>query len=489
MPFDCEIEGFNRVHFIGIGGIGMSGIASVAKSQGMEVSGSDLKDSKVARALRKQGIDVRIGHSAKTIEEIDPEVVVISSAIPERNPELRWARERGVPVWARAQMLAYVCRSKKILAVAGTHGKTTTSSILASAMVKLDADPSFLVGGIIDGHDTNARYGSGDACVIEADESDGSFIYVTPYIAIVTNIEEDHLDHYGNLDAIKSAFADFLGAIPADGLAIVCADCEGLVELAKGAAKCDVVSYGFGSDADIKVTANDDGSCIAGFKSGQAKIKLGSNPGTHNMLNATAAVIALEKMGYTSEKAAEAVSAFSGVRRRFDLVGKCNGITVIDDYGHHPTEIRATLKAASSMGFNRTIVLFQPHRYSRTQALADQFATAFDDADYVAVMDVYSAGEAPIPGITGKTIVDAVKSHDPAKSIDWFEGRADVVDRIVAILQPGDLIFTMGAGDITAIGPQILEALESPEYTTDTSHILKNPTGFQIREPLEGAEE
>ena len=451
-----------KVHFVGIGGVGMSGIASVAKKLGMEVSGSDMKESKYSKALKRQGIKVSIGHDARNIAESDPDVVVVSSAIPETNPELVAARAAGIEIWPRAKMLAYVGNGYKVLAVAGTHGKTTTSSMLAAALVELGADPAFLVGGIIDGFDSNARYGGGDYCAVEADESDGSFTYLDPYMAIVTNIEADHLDHYGDLASIQRAFSEFVSFVPAEGCVVACGDSEGLADLMKASTEAHVVSYGMGEACDVRTLPAADGSfTIVAGDGAQVTMRLQANPGVHNMLNATAVVALLMQLGYGLEESARAVESFSGVRRRFDLVGTAKGITVIDDYGHHPTEIKATLAAAQKLGAKRIHVLFQPHRYSRTASLADEFATAFDGVDKVTVMDVYSAGETPIPGVTGKTVVDSVLAHDPSMDISWVQGRAEVVSYLADWLQDGDLLITMGAGDITAIGPMVLEALES----------------------------
>lgn len=455
----------SRVHFIGIGGVGMSGIASVACSLGIAVTGSDLKESKYSKSLRSQGIEVWIGHSAANIDKSNPDVAVVSSAIPDSNPELVRAKELGIEIWPRAKMLALVCEQFKVIAVAGTHGKTTTSSMLASALVELNADPSFLVGGIIDDFDSNARFGSGEYCAIEADESDGSFTYLNPYIAIVTNIEADHLDHYlGGIGEIYTAFADFVSSIPPDGLLVACGDSDEAAKLLRSSCKAPLVLYGLSEKCDVCLKAHEDGSFTITMPDGRtATGKLSHSPGIHNMLNAASVLVVLDHIGFPLDKAMQAISSFKGVRRRFDLVGKVAGVTIVDDYGHHPTEIAATLAAASNMGFSRIHVLFQPHRYSRTKALAKEFAKAFDLADIVTVMDVYSAGETPIPGVTGKTIVDSVLAHDSKKKISWISRRDDIIDSLAKSLNPGDLLITMGAGDVTAIGPLVLERLEAQE--------------------------
>lgn len=455
-----EDKSLEKVHFIGVGGVGMSGIAIVARRLGMQVSGSDLKESKHFKNLRAEGVDAYVGHDAAAIGRVQPDVVVVSSAIRETNPELVAAREAGIEVWPRAKMLAYVCRNYKVLAVAGTHGKTTTSSLLAASLVELGADPAFLVGGIIDGFDTNARFGQGDYCAIEADESDGSFTFLDPFVAIVTNIEADHLDHYANIGEIEEAFAEFVGHVPEDGCVIACGDDERLAEVVRSSAKAPVVLYGLDEGNDVRVVPGEGGAFTVLLPDGSApELRLAANPGVHNMLNAAAVVTALTRIGFSADDCARAVASFTGVRRRFDHVGECGGIVIVDDYGHHPTEIAATLTAARSMDYKRIHVLFQPHRYSRTQALAAEFGTAFADADRVVVMDVYSAGETPIPGITGKTVADAVLAVEPGKDIVWAEGREGVPELVAEGLEPGDLLITMGAGDVTAMGPLVLAVL------------------------------
>lgn len=457
-------DGIGSIHFIGIGGVGMSGIALVAHDRGLKVSGSDLKESRATAALREAGIEVFIGQSPANVEGRDIDVVVISSAIPPDNPELSVLVARGVPVWARARMLAWLGRGRKTLAVAGTHGKTTTSSMLATSLVRLGADPTFLIGGVVDGLDTNASSGSGGHYVVEADESDGSFVYLDPYIAVITNIEEDHLDHYADLEAIRTAFREFAGAHQGDGVVIVCGDDPQLPELARATGR-DVLTYGFSADCDIVCgNVSHEGLrtrfdvTVAG--GGTASLELVANPGEHNVLNATAVMAVLCFLGYTPEVAAGAVSGFTGVRRRFDFVGKEAGIDVVDDYGHHPTEVAATIRAATELGYRHVHVLFQPHRYSRTQALAEEWGPAFDRADSVTFMDVYSAGEAPIPGVSGKTLVDSVLAHDPHMQVAWMPHRGDVAPYLAQRLVPGDLLLTMGAGDITAMGPVVLDTLQ-----------------------------
>lgn len=455
---------FNNIHFIGLGGVGMSGIALVAASRGYTVSGSDLKESKILHKLDKAGVKVFIGHDAGHIAETEPDIVVVSSAIRETNPELVAARERGIEVWPRARMLAYLGEGRRTLAVAGTHGKTTASSMLATALDHLDAKPTFVIGGVVDGYDTNALPGEGDTYVVEADESDGSFVYLDPYIAVVTNIEEDHLDHYADLDEIKEAFLEFMSSVPEDGAVIVCGEDPSLPELAHRSGRT-VLSYGFSEDCDVtcRMEKGERGEnrFSVEFPGGKvASVSLPASPGRHNILNATAIMCVLRQLGYGLAESSQAVSSFTGVRRRFDRVASVDGVDIVDDYGHHPTEIAATIEAAKTLGYEHVHVLFQPHRYSRTEALAGEFAVAFDGADSVTFMDVYSAGETPIPGVTGKTLVKSVLEHNPRAQVGWMPHAAEIAPYFMGKLHSGDLLITLGAGDVTDIGPLVAAALE-----------------------------
>lgn len=458
------MNGVFSIHFIGVGGVGMSGIALVAHERGMKVSGSDLKESRNTRSLVKAGVPVAIGHDASNIPD-DCDLVVISSAIPASNPELVAARERGLKIWHRSEMLAALGAGRKTLAVAGTHGKTTSSSMLATTVDGMGLDPSFLIGGTVDGYDVNARDGSGEYYIVEADESDGSFVHLSPYVALVTNIEPDHLDHYGTLEAIYEAFGDFLSLLPDDGAAVVCADNPRIAELARSTGKRTIV-YGPASNPESQVAYTVTGQKGIGhtfdvsFPDGQtASVAITRNPGMHNVSNATGVMAVVWACGLDVRAAAEALSTFTGVRRRFDLVGEAGGVTVVDDYGHHPTEIKATIQAASELGYRHVHVLFQPHRYTRTQSLAASFGAAFDAADDVTVMDVYPAGETPIPGVSGKTVVASILAHDSRAQVAWMPHRAETVGYLASKLVPGDLLLTMGAGDVTGMGPQVLAAL------------------------------
>ena len=455
----------DRVHFIGIGGSGMSGLALVAHDRGIKVSGSDLKQSRYMRSLLRAGVPVSVGHDAAYVQDPDIDIVVVSSAIPENNPEYQAARERGLDIWPRARMLAWLGEGRKTLAVAGTHGKTTTSAMLATALDRLGADPTFLVGGVVDGYDSTARAGKGEYYVVEADESDGSFTWLNPTLAIVTNIETDHLDHYADLGEIIESFTSFLGKMSPEGTLVIWSETAGLAGLI-GAGGRDLCLYGAGDCGGAGLVCEPKGihDFDVVFADGQrCSLRLPVSPGFHNMLNATAVMGALDALGFDRDAAAAALSSYSGVRRRFDHLGEAGGVTVVDDYGHHPTEIAATLRAASELGYHRVHVLFQPHRYSRTQALLGDFARAFDDADTISFMDIYSAGETPIPGINGEALVEALLGHDPGADARFIRHRADVPDDMARIAEPGDLIITMGAGDVTTLGSFILEALEARE--------------------------
>lgn len=459
-------ERIKQVHFIGVGGVGMSGIARVAHDQGMQVSGSDIKESRYTKQLREAGITVFIGQKAENIPEGNP-VVVISTAILENNPELIEARRRGLEIWHRAQMLAHLGVGLDTLAVAGTHGKTTTSSMLASALDALGADPTFLIGGIVRAYGTNAHSGTGDHYVVEADESDKSFTYLSPKAVLVTNIEADHLDHYKDLDEIYDKFHDFMGLVPEDGVIVACGDEPHVVEIARSEGR-RMYTYGFNEGCDVRITSYEPhgiGSRYTAVMPDGTQVEgtIKQNPGRHNVLNATGVITLLWALGFDAAKVAQALSGFAGVRRRFDLVGEVGGVTVVDDYAHHPTEIAATISAAAGLGYKHVHVLFQPHRYSRaplfTQVLHNEFGAAFDKADSVTFMDVYPAGEAPVPGVSGKTFLNVVLEHEGHPQADFVAHRVDIVPHLMDKLQPGDLVITMGAGDVTAMGPQIIDAL------------------------------
>jgi UDP-N-acetylmuramate--alanine ligase len=440
----------------------MSGLAKVLADRGVAVSGSDLRLSRYAAALRDAGVVIHIGHDSANLG--DPEVVVVSSAIPESNPELAEARRRGIPVWQRARMLAELAGERRTVAVAGTHGKTSTSSMLAVALSAMGLDPTFLIGGELNDVGSNARCGSGDLYVVEADESDGSFLLLTPHVAIVTNVEADHLDHYGTFGAVVDAFRSFLGQVDASGAAVLCADDETLMGLAS-ACPGRVVTYGRSSSADVRVERmRPHGGGVrfeVAFPDGQRVSAMIAVPGEHMALNATGVLAALWALGFAPVDAARGLDAFAGVKRRFERVGEVAGVTVVDDYAHHPTEVRATLQGAHDAGFGRVWVVFQPHRYTRTAALQAEFGDSFVDADRLVLMDVYSAGESPVPGISGKTVLDSVLHSAPRTRAAYFPHRADVAGYVADRVRPGDLVMTMGAGDVTTMGAEIVRAMEA----------------------------
>lgn len=446
----------------------MSGIARVASDLGMTVSGSDMNASRYTDQLIEAGVRIFIGHDAANVTP-DVDVVVVSTAIPATNPEYARAVELGIPIWQRARMLAELGVGKKTLAAAGTHGKTTTSSMLATAVDALGLAPTFVVGGIVDAYHTNAVSGTGEYYVVEADESDGSFLNLNPYVALVTNVEADHLDHYtGGIEEIRATFAQFMTSVPEEGAVVVCGDDPSLVELAKSTGR-RVVSYGFGEDCDTRVldyrTQGIGTLFTLAFADGTRVVcNLTRNPGKHNALNAAGVLSVLWALGEDVVAASAGLSGYRGVRRRFDLVGECAGVTVVDDYAHHPTEIAATLSAAADLDFKRIVVLFQPHRYSRTQSLAAQFGEAFEQAHELTVLDVYAAGEAPIEGVSGALVADAVRAAHPEQCNVTFEpSKQAAVKAIAEQCKPGDLVFTMGAGDVTTLGPAILSALAEKE--------------------------
>ena len=455
------------VHFIGIGGVGMSGIARVAHDQGMKVSGSDLRQSRYTDQLEEAGVTVFIGHAAENIPD-DVDVVVVSTAILDHNPEYQEALSRNLPIWHRAKMLAALGYGLETLAVAGTHGKTTTSSMLASVLDAMGESPTFLIGGIVRAYGTNAHSGKGRYYVVEADESDKSFTHLDPTAVIVTNIEADHLDHYEDLNEIYEQFGMFIKSVPAYGKVVVCGDDPNLVEVAKKTGH-QVITYGFSDECDVVVASYEPSGVGSVFSlrlpdGSVVKSSVKQNPGKHNVSNAAGVLTLLWALGKDVKKAASLLSEFAGVKRRFDLVEKVNGVTIVDDYAHHPTEIAATIAAAKQLDFKKVHVLFQPHRYSRvplfTQVLREEFSSAFDQADTLTFMDVYPAGEAPVPGVSGKTFLDVVLQHEGHPKAAYVAHRVQTASYLAQLVNEGDLVITMGAGDVTAIGPQLAAVMK-----------------------------
>lgn len=445
-----------RVHFIGIGGAGMSGLARIALSHGIKVSGSDAKDSNVIVALTALGANVLVGHKSENVDGAD--LVVFSTAISENNPERLRAIDLGIPIIARATALALLMSESKSIAVAGTHGKTTTSSMLTVALQATGADPSFAIGGTITASGSNAHRGTGEFFVAEADESDGSFIAYHPYGAIITNIEHDHVDYFADESAVLEVFNDFIETIASDGFLIYCNDDKGSRKLGSTVTKIRTFTYGTSPDSDLvidQVALLPLGSSGRAIWHGKVIGKLELNvPGHHNLMNAAAALATGVVLDQAPNEMIDGLATFKGAGRRFEIKGTVNGIRVIDDYGHHPTEIEVTLAAARRFaGDGRLIVIFQPHRYSRTKAFIDNFATTLDLADEVIVLEIYAASEKPIAGISSEAIVEKMSN---GRFIPNF---MEAVETVVKSAKPGDVIITLGAGDVSSLAPIIVEEL------------------------------
>jgi UDP-N-acetylmuramate--alanine ligase len=446
------------VHFIGIGGAGMSAIAMVLAGLGVRVTGSDLKASRYTRLVEEAGVQVVVGHAAANLG--DPALVVISSAIPGTNPELREARRRDIPVLQRAEMLARVMAMRRGIAVAGTHGKTTTSSMIAHALHELGKSPTFLVGGEVNDRGSNAGVGDGEWLVAEADESDGSLVNLRPEIAVITNVELDHHSHYGCLDEVHDVFRHFVSQLPADGL-LVLVEGGGSGFLADES-PAPVVTCGIGAgDLSAEVVRVDDtGSESIVRRDGEEVAHLALRvPGEHNVLNALAALAVLERCGVPPAQAAPPLATFSGAGRRYQEIGRCGGVRIVDDYAHHPSEIAATLRAARAGDYRRVVAVFQPHLYSRTRYLQREFGRALTLADVAVVTDIYPAREEPEPGVTGKLVVDAFLSERPSGPIAYMPRLPDVVHYLRGRVKEGDLVITLGAGDVFHVGEELLAEL------------------------------
>ncbi|HEX7535638.1 MAG TPA: UDP-N-acetylmuramate--L-alanine ligase [Dermatophilaceae bacterium] len=489
--FTAEIpaaDTLGSVHFIAIGGAGMSGVARVMLARGLAVSGSDAKKSLVLAALVAEGANVHIGHDASYLGDAD--TVVISSAIREDNVELREARSRGLRVLHRSQALVSVMQGSRRVAVAGANGKTTTTSMLVVALQQCGLDPSFAVGGELAKHGTNAHHGTGDIFVAEADESDGSFLVYRPEVAIVTNVQPDHLDFYGTFEAVQAAYARFAATVQPDGLLVTCADDQGsrgLCEVAR-AAGARVITYGMAADADIRLTGvggvgmhahaqltrtGGDRSGSVGEGAGVGSVAGGSAgrldigiPGRHNLLNATAAfVAATEGLGQDPDRVLAGLAGFTGTRRRFEPKGEVAGVRVVDDYAHNPGKVAAVVETALVLAApGRLIVVFQPHLYSRTRDFAAELAASLSPADIVLVMDVYAAREDPMPGVSGALITDQLSRQQggdvqAGERFRFVPSWSDVAPLVVQVAREGDLVLTVGAGDVTMIGPEILRLL------------------------------
>jgi UDP-N-acetylmuramate--alanine ligase len=456
-----------RVHFVGVGGVGMCGLAEILQNLGCLVSGSDLHDGPALERLRGLGVLISIGHDARQVSDAD--VVVVSSAVRAGNPEVQEAERRHVPVIPRAEMLAEIMRMKEGIAVAGSHGKTTTTSLIAHVLDAAGLDPTAVIGGRVRGsggdpeaHTSGARLGRGDLLVAEADESDGSFLRLAPVIAVVTNVEAEHLDHWGSYEALLEGFAAFANRVPFFGAAVVGLDDPGVRELLPRLSR-RTVTYGFSVQADFVASEVEaQGSAMrfhvrrGGERLGEVYLPL---PGRHNVQNALACLAVALEADVPFRAAADALESFRGVERRFETKGSVAGIRVVDDYGHHPTEIRATLAAARGLHSGRIVVIFQPHRYTRTHDLFDAFTDAFHDADRLIVTGIYSAGEEKILGVESANLVEAIRARGH-RSADLVADLEQVPELLLPELRSGDLVITLGAGSITRLGPKLLAALE-----------------------------
>jgi UDP-N-acetylmuramate--alanine ligase len=452
---------YQQIHFVGIGGVGMSGIAEVLINMGYRVTGSDARRSEAVERLERLGAKVFTGHQPAHLE--GAHVVVYSSAVARDNVEVQVARQRGIPVIPRAEMLAELMRLKYGIAIAGTHGKTTTTSIVAAVLAGAGLDPTVVVGGRVQGLGANARLGQGEFLVAEADESDGSFLKLSPTIAVVTTVDAEHLDHYADLEAIRQAFLEFVNKVPFYGAAVVCLDEPNIQEMIPQITK-RVITYGLESGADLTARRLQFSGLSAQFEVLHRGRPLGAAmlqvPGRHNVLNALAAIAVALDLEVPFERVRTALAGFAGVQRRFQVRGEAQGVMVVDDYGHHPAEIRATLAAAKAGFDRRVITVFQPHRYSRTHHLRREFLTAFYQSDVLIVMDIYPAGEAPIPGVNARDLAEGIAAHGHREVVYMDGDREGIVQHLAESTRPGDLVLTLGAGDVGQLGIEFLARLD-----------------------------
>ena len=454
---------YQHIHFVGIGGVGMSGIAEVLVNLGYRVTGSDVRRSETIERLERLGAKVAIGHEPANVEHAH--VVVYSSAVARDNVEVHVARQRGLPVIPRAEMLAELMRLKYGIAIAGTHGKTTTTSMVGAVLGAAGLDPTVVVGGRVHGLGANARLGQGEFLVAEADESDGSFLKLSPTIAVVTTVDGEHLDHYADVDAIRGAFEVFVNKVPFYGAAVLCLDQPEIQRMIPAVDK-RVITYGLESGADVTARRLSFSGLRSHFEVVQRGRVLGPAslqvPGGHNVLNALAAVAVSLDLEVPFESIQRALAGFTGVQRRFQVRGEARGVLVVDDYGHHPAEIRATLAAAKAGFDRRVLTVFQPHRYTRTQHLRQEFLTAFYQSDVLLVMDIYPAGEAPIPGVHARDLAEGIAAHGH-REVHYMDGdRQGILDFLCEDTRPGDLVLTLGAGDVGQLGADLLARLDAP---------------------------
>jgi len=454
------LHNYKRIHFIGIGGTGMSGIAKILLEMGYDVSGSDLKNSEIIDRLRKMGAQIYIGHKPSNVDGSD--LVVVSSAIPDENLELVAARKSGIKILHRADVLGLLMKEKRSIAVTGAHGKTTTTSMMSLILEKNNFDPTILIGGELNDIGGNASLGKGKYIVTEADESDGSFLKLNPDIVVVTNIENDHLDYYKTMDNLLNAFETFIEKIPDHGFAVVGVDNENVSNLIKEIPDKNIISFGINTKADYTAAEIEFKGLKTFFSVLYKDQKLGEIhlqvPGLHNVYNAIASCALGHQIGLTMDKISSSLKDFTGVQRRFQIVGSFDNIKIIDDYGHHPTEIKATLSAAKNCKPARIVAVFQPHRYTRTHNLYQEFGDAFTDADVVILTDIYSAGEKPIPGVSAALIKDSIESKTK-KEVIFIENKDNIVNFLTQILQPGDFILTIGAGDVWKVSKDLVNKL------------------------------
>jgi UDP-N-acetylmuramate--alanine ligase len=463
-----SFRNFQKIHLVGIGGIGMSGIAEVLLTLGYSVSGSDTKPSTITERLQDLGATIFEGHKAENVE--GAHVLVVSSAVKVDNPEVVEAHKKKIPVIPRAEMLAELMRLKYGIAVAGAHGKTTTTSLVASILAAAHLDPTFVVGGRVNQAGTTARVGKGEYFVVEADESDRSFLMFAPVVAVVTTIDREHLDQYSSLEDIQNAFAQFVNRVPFYGAAVLCLD-EPNVQAIIPEVKRPIITYGVSNQADLVISdiaLQGLGSEFRLTYKGDdlGLFRLPHPPGIHNVRNAAAAAAVALYLNVGSDLIREGLAKFAGVARRFDIKGQVNGITVVDDYGHHPAEIKATLLAAKGCKFNRLLVLFQPHRYTRTKHLWSEFVSAFNLADLLVLLDIYGASENPITGITSEALAESIRDAGH-KNVNYYRSMHDAIELLLGEARPGDAILTIGAGNVSRASNELMVLLGSELRVND----------------------
>jgi len=448
------------IHFVGVGGVGMSGIAEVLLDHGFAITGSDLRENEYTKRLVTKGARIFRGHDAAHVMGSD--VVVFSSAVPRHNPEVVAARQAAIPVIPRAEMLGELMRLKEGIAIAGSHGKTTTTSLVATVLRDAGLDPTVVIGGRLNSLGSGATSGAGDILVAEADESDGSFLHLTPAVAVITNIDPEHLDHYGDLESVKDAFVAFANRVPFYGVVVACLDHPNVQAVLPRIEK-RTLTYGLAAQADYRARNPVFDRLNVEFEVERRGEPLGKFtvriPGIHNVMNALATIVVADELQVSLDDVRAGLSGFSGVHRRFTVVGEHGGVTIVDDYGHHPAEASATIEAAQRAFGRRLVVVFQPHRYTRTHHLFDELTRAFNRADVLMLTDVYAAGEEPIEGADSVRLAQSIRAHGH-RDVSHIPGDQDLVESVAARIEPGDVVITLGAGDITLLGPALLAKLQ-----------------------------